>query len=217
MVELRERREKKMYYNNTRKTFTLIELLVVITIISILAGMMLPVLQKAVKSARRISCMNNLKQVSMGFGLYTDDFAVYPYPNRKESDNLWYQWRFHVSRYMRNDPARTDYFSMRTFWCPAYDLTQNHHPYYSYAMNWYLRYRRPAIARKPTAILLSGDLIEIPSDYNIFQNNAANIAFRHSGTANFLFMDSHVKGLTVNYQPFYGGPPNVWRESLTWN
>jgi prepilin-type N-terminal cleavage/methylation domain-containing protein/prepilin-type processing-associated H-X9-DG protein len=62
---------------NMKKTFTLIELLVVIAIIAILAGMLLPALNKAREKGRSASCMSRTKGQSLAILLYTADNGDY--------------------------------------------------------------------------------------------------------------------------------------------
>jgi len=59
--------------------FTLIELLVVIAIIAILAAILFPVFARARESAKRTSCLNNMKQMGTGIMMYVQDYDdTYP-------------------------------------------------------------------------------------------------------------------------------------------
>src|ERR1044071_5848400 len=62
------------FSNRKRSGFTLIELLVVIAIIAILAAMILPAMAKAKDKAKGAHCINNLKQLTLGWIMYAGDF-----------------------------------------------------------------------------------------------------------------------------------------------
>ncbi len=74
------RHKKALPFGNRAWAFTLIELLVVISIIAVLAALLLPALNKAKEQGRSALCKSNMRQLTLGILLYTDE------------NDLWFPW-----------------------------------------------------------------------------------------------------------------------------
>ena len=216
--------------------FTLIELLVVIAIIAILAALLLPSLSRAREVARAAACVNNEKQLAVGFEMYAQENDDY-FPASQFTDSGWergwwttYMWEVMIG----TPPVKERFMDTAGLWrntvfaCPTTSLLWNKGWGGHYNMNVIMIYPGNPVAKKRT-------LLKTPSNTHVVGEGAGNLShqywmmndftvkfnysdiyiakrsmFPHSNKANFVFADGHVSpqnmGDTSTITDFWAWP-----------
>ncbi|NQT18598.1 MAG: prepilin-type N-terminal cleavage/methylation domain-containing protein [Planctomycetes bacterium] len=198
------------------RAFTLVEMLVVIGIVSVLASLLIPVLSQARATARRVNCLNNLRQWGLAATMYMGDHGGY-IPRRGQGirelkiitrDSDWFNC---LPPYLGEQPYRIlveqgkqpKAGDRSLFICPSANDSEGAF-FMPYAMNMYLS---PWIRPDPHNIMEIPDpakvvfMADAPGPFSATAPSAKafSVEPRHRGHANVVFLDGHVKSFSGEY------------------
>ncbi len=178
--------------------FTLVELLVVITIISILAGLMLPALSRARDLARSVQCINNCRQIHGYTMAYTDMFNGYLPDNYPLSSGGGGYWNVLLCQNVVDNYQAGKYYLYFYLPCPAKQATEHAAWHYGFEATA-VRLRR--LSRMRSNIVYCRDYMTRnwwgDTNMKYFDPDADPAydgpVYRHLDGASLLFFDGHAR------------------------
>ena len=222
------------------KGFTLIELLVVIAIIAILAAILFPVFAKARAAARKISCLSNVKQITLASLMYAQDydehFAFNDWFDLQHCDRTNYPGNSCASAFTNGRRTYADSLapyikSLALFRCPSHPAQSLAYTESTWAtpISWCC-----SQTGQPTNLNYTTSLGQINEPANrvligewavdgaagdfgpwyvwIFQDDFQKLAESHTGSLNWGFADGHAKAFRFRkvVNPFLLNLPDDW-------
>ncbi len=196
-----------------RSGFSLVELLVVVAILAVLVGLLFPVLTAARRKARQANCQSNLHQIGLALNMYGQDYdGALPFTWTGCPSPTNYTWRVAIFAYARN---------AEVFMCPAERVST---PFdgtipdvgkeAGYAINmvhwqvgpptppgeWGVHEALVELPAETVHVVEADGAYEWSNEGGTGPNNHGSVrddeaTERHSGGANYLFCDGHVKPL----------------------
>lgn len=192
------------------KNFTILELLIVIAVITILIGILLPSVNKALDAGKRITCSSQLKQISLASRMYSMDnneWIMSGYIKKSPNRIMWFQYIQYISNgdlppYSESTPST--FAAFKIFKCPS-ELTPfgpfssdtvGSFGYLHYGINTWVTgcydppTRKTSMLNSPSTAIQHGDL-GIKSTFVL--RSTYYVSFRHSAfAANIEYADGHV-------------------------
>ncbi len=197
-----------MNKHTQQQGFTLIEMLVVIAIIVLLTAILVPSVNGALQSAKSTKCKANLRQIGLGFTLYSmENGGKLPFQQRDGSTT----WHTEVAPYLEGYD-NGDYYNLAlqdrrppgVYACPTSRNTVRPGNYADYGMNYLVNdhgqtqsFPQRMIEEIPSDVILLADSINCSRRLSIYQSDAALDGRHRKGTVNVLFNGGSVGSGTI--------------------
>jgi prepilin-type N-terminal cleavage/methylation domain-containing protein/prepilin-type processing-associated H-X9-DG protein len=200
-----------------RKGFTLLELLVAIGIIALLVGLLLPAINRGRDHAKRVNCVNNLRQIYVAFNVYSDEYNGKLPPILGTDAPPGEHWMVRLENYG---------LKTRVVFCPtdpnlsptSSPLDPDDSKSHSYVMNYFAELAIAAGATpslwdvpNPAENVFMAEKKPTQTDFylSVPAEDPLRVLdeIRHHGAANYLFTDGHVSTLPDGKSL---SPHNLW-------